>query len=438
MKISSLLSGASIWLSLTLAVTAQPAGVRTWTSVDDHKTVASMVGFDGTTVSLQLADGKVVPVSLSRLSAADQAWVKGQPVKAAPRAWPELVKVTPSSIEVKLVREESAAKKFVYRSEGFEYTSQGKLLPRLISEVATTFEATKKLMNELPWGIVCRPPDGMELYQAALYETRDEYIRAGGPSNSGGVYMSGEKIFKIPFESLGIKSLGKSYTKDENYSSDTLVHEITHQMMHDVLPYLPMWAIEGSAEYAELLPYKSGTFGVKRSREGLKDYLDTWQKRQRTPTLPKLADLFRLKRTEWTNESLEPSRQHALYQQSALLVYYFNHVDGDGSGSRWIRFMEATRSEAESWRIYDKGFKSYRASMDEFFKLPGVTKLEDGRFSYPPNLNPPKPPPVPGGQSYGEDTPLKHLDVLLDGRSEEQLQRDIATGYARIGIKLGL
>lgn len=436
MKISSLISAIILW-SWSLALMAQATGMRVWTSVDNHKTEAVLVGFDGTTVSLKRANGQIASVPLARLSMADQAFIKAQPVKASARTWPDTVQVSTSSIEVKLMEELSGVRKFVYRSEGFEYTSQGKLLPSLMKEVARTFEATRKLVSQLPWGVVCRPPEGMALYQAALYETREEYILAGGPANSGGVYMSGEKIFKIPFESLGIKRLGKSYTKDENYSSDTLVHEITHQMMHDVLPYLPMWAIEGSAEYAEMLPYKAGTFSVRRFREGLKDYLEVWQKRGRNPLLPNVAELFRLKRAQWTAESMEPSRQHALYQQSALMVYYFNHVDGDGTGERWMRYMDATRSEVELWRVYDKEFKAYRAAMEEFFKLPGVTKRENGMFSYPPTLVPPKAPTIPDGGSYNDNTPLKHLHVLLDGRSEEQLQKDIAEGYAKAGVKLG-
>lgn len=434
MKSSSALAGALLLLS---SVFAQTPSVRTWTSVEGAKIEAVFAGFDGTNVSLKKAGGEMVSVPLARLSAADQVLVKSQPVKSTPRNWPDTVLVSSTAIEVKLVKEESAAQRYVYRSEGFEYTSQGKLLPGLMKEVARTFEATKKLVGQLPWGIVCKPPEGLELYQAALYESRDEYIRAGGPPNSGGVYMSGEKIFKIPFESLGIKMLGKSYTKDENYSSDTLVHEITHQMMHDVLPYLPMWAIEGSAEYTELLPYRGGAFGVKRSREGLKDYLEAWQKRGRTPRLPNVSALFRMKRSQWMAESGQPSRQHELYQQSAMLVYYFNHVDGDGSGARWIRFMDATKAEADLWRNYEAGFKVYRAAMDEFLKLPGVKRGEGGQFTYPSNLTPPKGPPPPGGQEYGEDTVLKHLDVLLDGRSEEQLQKEIASGFAKIGVKLG-
>jgi len=435
MKLILTLTG--VLLSSTIAFAA--AGeFRTWTRSDSKTVSATLIGFDGTNVALKLANGQSYSLPLAQLSATDQTFVKAQPVKVAPRKWPESVEVSSSSIEVKLASEASGDRKYVYRSEGFEYTSQGKLLPSLMKEVARTFEATKKLVGALPWGVVCKPPEGLELYQAALFETRDDYFRAGGPTNSGGVYMTGEKIFKIPFESLGIKPLAKSFTKDENYNSDTLVHEITHQMMHDYLPYLPKWAIEGSAEYTEMLPYKAGKFGVARHKEGLKDYLEVWHSRGRTPKLPNVAELFRLKRMEWDMQSQSQTRQHELYQQSALLVYFFNHLDGDGTGANWSAFMDATLAEAAKWKAYEQGFKAYRAAMDEFFKLPGVKKLDGGRFTVPSTLTAPQPPTAPDGKTYDDETPMKHLDVLLAGRNDEQLQADIVARFAKAGIKLSL
>jgi hypothetical protein len=71
--------------------------------------------------------------------------------------------------------------------------------------------------------------------------------------------------------------------------------------------------------------------------------------------------------------------------------------------------------------------------MDEFFKQPGVKKLEGGRFSYPPGLTPPK---APENDKYDDDTPLKHLNVLAGERSDDQLQQDIIAQFARLGVKI--
>lgn len=414
---------------------------------------AEMVTAGETHVSLKLKDGKIVPVAIASLSPVDQAFVRSrlkadalaaQRTPIDKRVWPDLVQVPTSEIErLELVPTDQPG--FIYRSPSFEFGSEARLLPALIKEVARTFESTKRLIEALPWGIECRPPEGMERYLAALYETRASYVAAGGPENSGGVYMSGDKIFRIPFESLGIKRLGQSYTRDADFNNDTLVHEITHQLMHDYLPFLPMWAIEGTAEFTEMMPFKSGTFRVGDHEKGVKEYLGGGAKRV-SVKLPKLSELFRMTRAEWhrQSEQTEPgeiSRQHELYRQSALLVYYFNFLDGDLAkrGHRWMRFMDAVREESRLWQIYYRDVDAFMKEQEIFLKLPGVRKIEGGRIEYPTSLTPPLPPTSPdgAGRAYSDQTPFKHLGLLLDGRTEAEVEREMAAKFAEIGVRPG-
>ena len=185
-------------ISLLLATPLLAAEPRSWTSLDGNTITAEMLSFDGKQVALKLADGRTVNVPIARLIPLDQGFIRAQPATIAPLVWPPKVTVPSTAIEVKLAKEDAGLRKFIYTSEAFSYSSQGKLLPSLMKEVARTFEATRQLVNALPWGIVCKPPEGLELYEAALFETRDDYLQAGGPRNSGGVYMTAEKIFKIP------------------------------------------------------------------------------------------------------------------------------------------------------------------------------------------------------------------------------------------------
>ncbi|MEY3896512.1 MAG: hypothetical protein RLZZ214_2032 [Verrucomicrobiota bacterium] len=413
---------------------------------------AEMTGSDDKNVFLKLKDGNVVSVPLATLSATDQAFVRARPkvpanfVPVEKRVWPDTVQVPTAELE-KVVLVPSDGKNFVYQSTSFEFSSQARLLPALIKEVARTFEATKRLVEALPWGIECRPPEAMERYLAALYATRGDYIAAGGPENSGGVYMSKDKTFRIPFASLGIKKLGESYTRDVDFRNDTLVHEITHQLMHDYLPLLPQWAVEGTAEFTGMMPYKSGTFRVGDHEKGLKEYLGG-NGRRTAAKLPRMKELFRMTRAEWDKQSAlrpallgEKSRQHELYEQSALLVYYFNFLDGEPpkQGHRWMRFMDAVHGEFIRWEEYHQGVAAFLKKQEEFLKLPGVKKLGDGRIQYPSNLTPPLPPKSPegGDRDYGDQTPLKHLGLLLDGRAEDAVEREMAAKFSALGLKVG-
>ncbi len=399
------------------------ADVRVWTDEQGRRVEAAFGGLEQGDVILITKDGGRVPFPLQRLSAADREFVKSQPVTPAAagrldpdkRVWPDKVEVSTRTMEkLDLVRDEPQNRKYVYQSASFEFTSQDKLAGSVMREIARTFEATRLLVESLPWGVVCTPPPPLERYQAALYETREDYINNGGPSNSGGVYDSGDMIFKIPFPSLGLKRTGKTWYKDDHYRNDTLVHEITHQMMHDYLPFLPKWVIEGTAEYTEMLPYNAGTFRVGSHKTGIKDHLSSAQRSGAPADLGSLQEHLTMNRDRWNALSSDSAAMYRLYVRSVILVYFFNHLDGDGKGRRFVDFFESVYGEV--------------CALRDFFANPEVKRLPGGRFTYPSSLNPPDMNP--------ETAPFKHIDKLLAGRDFATLAREIVEGYRSIGVRV--
>lgn len=425
---------------IELAV-AEDTVYRPWKDAQGRVIQAAFVSATADSVTLKMADGKEHQLSLARLCPEDQAFVKSLSAPAAPapataqgaapavtapsldrvpvekRTWPENVVVPTKSIDIEVIEENPAARKCLYRSEGFEFTSQAKLAGGVMKEVARTFEATKTLVASLPWGVVCRPPEGFERYKAELYETRKDYIAAGGPENSGGVYMSGDKIFRVPFPSIGLKLLGKTYAKDDNYDGGTLIHEITHQVMDAYLTFLPVWVIEGTAEYTEMLPYNAGKFRADAHQKGLKDHIQEMQKRGYAIEIGNLEEHLTMNRAKWSGiTDISNLKMGELYFRSVLAVYFFCHLDGDKKGTRFIKFMDAVYSETEAMRT--------------FFKDPRVKHLEGGRFSYPTDFPPP--------DMKSETAPFKHLDLLIDGRSYSQIVKEMTEAYKSIGVKISV
>ena len=393
----------------------QEAGPRVWTDTQNRKVEASFAGVQGASVLLKLTDGKtILPFPLERLSPADQAFVKAQgtaPAPTTPREWPQTVEVPARSIEIKMVSENPAERLYVYQSEAFEFTSQAKIAGSVMKEVARTFEATRSLVDALPWGVVCTPPAGMRRFKAALFETRQDYLDAGGPPNSGGVYSTGDKVFKIPFDSLGLEKRGQTYFK-RDFTSDTLVHEITHQMMDAYLPFLPMWAVEGTAEYTEMLPFNAGTFRADAHKSGLKESMARWNESD----IDDLEKHLTMTRDQWQQIAASSSAMASLYHRSNLLVYYFCHLDGDKKGGRFLKFMNAVEGEV--------------AALRAFFADPRVEQLGGGRFRYPAELKPP---------DMDDDTaPFKHLALLTDERGYAKLAQEIVEGFKSIGIKVSV
>jgi hypothetical protein len=434
----------SLFIVFTVAhVWAQDASVRPWKDAQGRIIQAAFVSATADSVTLRMVDGKEHQIALARLSAEDQAFVRSQgsaPATAPPaptaqsatptvasaspdrlpiekRTWPENVVVPTKSIEIQIVEENPVARKCVYRSEAFEFTSQAKLMGSVMKEVARTFEATKTLVSSLPWGVVCRPPEGFERYQAALYETREDYKAAGGPANSGGVYMSGDKIFRVPFESIGLKMLGKTYAKDSDYDGGTLIHEITHQVMDSYLTFLPTWVIEGTAEYTEMLPYNAGKFRADAHKTSIRDHIQEMQKRGYAIDIGNLETHMTMNRATWSGiADTSNKKMGELYFRSVLLVYFFCHLDGDKKGTRFIKFMDAVYGEVEALRT--------------FFKDPRVKRFPDGRFSYPTSFPPP--------DMKSETAPFKHLPILLGERSYSQIAQEIIAAYKDIGVKISV
>ncbi|CAN5879306.1 hypothetical protein BH11VER1_BH11VER1_20690 [soil metagenome] len=431
--------------------------LRAWTDVQGRAMQAKMTGMEGDQVLFLLASGQSVKVPLARLSAADQDFInKSGPGAAAPaaitvpasstsipiekRVWPQVVEVPTRSIEISMVEENPDQKRCVYRSESFEFIAEDKLAGSVMKEIARTFEATRALVDALPWGINPKPPADIGRYQAKFYETRASYFAEGGPENSGGVYFSGDRIFRIPFQSLGLDMRGKTWFMDASYRNDTIIHEITHQLMHDYLNLLPTWVIEGTAEYTESIPYNAGRFQAAKHEVGLKDYI---RQRESTENMTlsefrPLMDHMKMLRPEWddiaSNSAGQSRAMRQLYFQSYVLVYYFNHLDGDGKGTRFLKYLDAMGAEKTRWNEYNVKMLVYRKALDEFLKLPGVKKLEDGRFSYPSELTPPQAPEQPGG-TKGKDFGVEKLELLLDGRTPEQLETDVKTAFKKLGLK---
>lgn len=420
----------------------QDAGLRPWKDTQGRIIQAAFVSATPDSVTVRMQDGKEHQIALARLSADDQAFVRGKaaPAAATPstpattpaptaapsspdrlpiekRTWPENVVVPTKSIEIQVVEENPVARKCVYRSEGFEFTSQAKLAGSVMKEVARTFEATKTLVASLPWGIVCRPPEGFERYQAALYETRNDYIAAGGPPNSGGVYMGGDKVFRVPFQSIGLKMLGKTYAKDADYDGGTLIHEITHQVMDDYLRFLPTWVVEGTAEYTEMLPYNAGKFRAEAHKTSIRDHIQEMQKRGYAVDIGNLETHMTMNNDAWHGIADTSNKNMGqLYFRSVLLVYFFCHLDGDKKGTRFIQFMDAAYGQVEALRA--------------FFRDPRVKRFPDGRFQYPTSFPPP--------DMKQETAPFKHLPILLGERTYSQIAQEITAAYKEIGVKVSV
>lgn len=405
---------------------------RSWTMDSGQAFQASLAGYDGTTAIFKMPNGSRAQAPAAKLSAADReylaSWQRRQPVKVT---LPEVVGVEAAQMKAETVSEDAAGEKYVYRTQHFELESQGKFTQSLLREVARSFEATYELVKALPWGVEPKPEAG-EYFHARLLKDRESYHAAGGPVNSGGVYRRREAQFMVPFENIGVKTVGKSYAKTEDFETHTMVHELTHQMMHAWLNFLPQWVVEGTAEYTGNLPLRTGHFRVSAAKNGLKEYIDFLKKRtvDGVPEPYPLEQLFNVTNEEWSKILAETPRiSHRLYFTSYLLVYYFMHLDGKGDSQNFVRYF---REVGETQSAVAK----YRGALEEFKKQPGVETLPDGGIRWRGGLKPPEMPEAMKSETALNEMQKRTLKTLLDGRNEADLMKQIRSAYTRLGVRL--
>jgi hypothetical protein len=394
---------------------------------------------------------------------------------AARRYLPTAINEPLMSMTIQVVQEKPGSS--VYRSRHFQFDSPVKIGAAAMKEICRAFESTHELVSKLPWGITPRPQDG-PFFRAQLFRTRAEYLTAGAPEWSAGFYSPRDFTFRIPFDRIGIGSRGDAFYLVGGIDNDTITHEVTHQMMHEYLRFMPIWMIEGTAEYTSRLPYQSGRYNVAGAIEALKQMRRSFTKEdkrspyQQSATPPKwvgaedlwgyttsiterrlLTDLGKDTPTSPPRRFIEarPYLDSSIaglpdrYFSSHLLVFFFMHFDGDGKATRIKAYFDAIHEERKLWHAFSKslpaheaGMEKYRAAWEAFKSQPGVSDLGDGRVQYPPGLTPPTPPAAP--QTPGGIDPTKvcakHLGILLGGRSLAELDAEVRAAFAKAGSPL--
>jgi hypothetical protein len=383
----------ALFIFLILNSLAGALESRSWTDVQGRKIEATMVREDGASVVLKLKDGREVPYPLAKLSQTDALYVqsirdelKNSPIEKDPKAveaanfesaWPELVKFEEDP-EINTIEEDAEKNRFIYESANYRYVCDVRLSKSVVKGFAVMFEATHLFCRSLPLGINGGTQDGK--HQILLFEKFDDYVKAGAPPGSAGVFMSGRGLVMVPLTSLGVQKVGSGYMLDRDKSSNTLSHELTHQLTPRF--YFEKgamgWFSEGLAEYVATTPYRSGTYNVRGNVKTIIDYATGYGSKDRGGralgteiSLPALKE-FMLQ--EYSDFLEQPQLN---YGSALLITTYFLHMDGDGDAKRIKAYLKALHDNKDAEEA---------------------------------------------------------LSILLDGRTFEQLTKDIVKAWGRKGV----
>lgn len=314
---------------------------REWTSSDGKKLQGQLEDFNGTEVQLRSAKG-VYKFPVSRLSDLDQRllrrWADKNPVKVG--KWPEFVEA-PADMEITVLPEGVEKWPFIYRSSHFEFRTTTRLSASVVREFARVFEATFELVKALPVGFNPLPPES-GFYLTELYENADHYYAAGGLEGSGGCFVSRENKIMVPLTNLGVRQVGNRWILEGAKDSDTLNHEITHQVTQNWRARWPTWFNEGIAEYVQGVRYSKGRYTLKNVSGDVRDEVMRYPVKGNSFPMVSLETLVNMSHETW-NEALALKEGGATYnyRSAHLLMFFFLHLDGDGDGSPVATYLRA-------------------------------------------------------------------------------------------------
>ncbi len=362
---------------------------REFTNSQGKKIEATLKGVEGESAVLEM-NGKTFNVPMNSLSEADQLYIteweanqESEMEEDASEAantdnwdaeWPRLVS-TDVSPEIEVIQENDEG--YIYASPHYEFHCDVRLNASLVKKFAVLFEATNLFMREMPLSMGKAYRE--KRHKILLFETKQAYIQAGGPPSSAGVYMGGKDVIMVPLTSLGVKKVGSGYMYDYGGSNKTLPHEITHQLTDRAYYKARGWFSEGLAEYVGTTPYRSGKFQVD-DVGALKDYVTAYgEDGNGGRAIGEDINMPDVK--EWMMQSYDSflSNPQVNYGMGALVTYYFFHMDGERDAARIKNFLKALKAG----------------------------KKQDEAF-----------------------------DVLLDGRTWDELEEDITKGWRSKGVKI--
>lgn len=359
-----------------------PAEGRTWTDVHGRTFEAELVGKSGDALILELEGGRRFRMPLERLAESERIRLGKEQGEARASTlagnWPREVRHD-RAVKVRVVSEDRGSRRFVYESPHYRFTSNVRLTDEVLRSFAVLFETTHLYCQQLPLALL---KHGSGKLAVRLFETDEQYVRAGGSPGSAGCFVPARREVLAPVSSLGLVPIPGGHRLDPSRQNLVLVHELAHQLTPSnyYRPGALGWFSEGLAEYVATTPYSWGYFKVDPHGNAARAYLTAFGRRGKAGrnlgtsiAMPRL-DRFMTQ----SYGSFTSSHANLNYGASLFLVHFFFHLEGRGDAASIRRFLGAMNSgasEAEALRVLLAG-RSFEQLEQEFaraWRSKGVT-----------------------------------------------------------------
>ncbi|MEM1442745.1 MAG: hypothetical protein AAGF67_10415 [Verrucomicrobiota bacterium] len=317
-------------------------GAREWELQSGERIEADFYFRDQEEAWFKDSEGKLYVIQSSQLQPKDLKFIErleSYLVEDEANSWPRKV------LPLGSIRTTGGPETF--RSPNFQIYASRASEP-FVNETAVILEHAYSMIERLPLPIEPAPPQPLKHFTVRMLD-RPHFEEAFGtsvknlyPEKVKGAYMAKQRELWLPLDA----SPAPDFTS-------TLVHEIAHQSMHDLLPLLPLWFIEGFAEYLAAIPYQNQIFRFDEAEAGLRSVLNS---RYGSPPLVITHPGRQLSVENWENSSND-------YLSALFLVFFLTEYDRDGKGTglrAYLEEIEAAREQTGAW------FAEIQAMADDY------------------------------------------------------------------------
>lgn len=261
--------------------------------------------------------------------------------------WPTLTRIA-DMLPARTIQD--GPDEWIYETQHFRFIANAPIALAAIKEIARIFEGTYTANLALPINSPCNYFQVCDKgkFKAYLFETYKDYTAAGAPNGSAGVFIKRGRGMEnggvyVPFQSLGLEKKGNRYVKGgKRVNGHTLAHEITHHMT--VGDYtLPTWFAEGIAEYVGISYGGNGVVRFGGNKNVISKYVAGYGEKGaggrgigKEPKVSMSLEEF----LNYREGFIGQNDVQVGYGMSALLVYYFFHIDGKRDAARVKKYLK--------------------------------------------------------------------------------------------------
>ncbi len=419
------------WVSACYLTISLPliSDARLWTDTQGRTIDGELESATAKDVTVVLKSGKKVVIPLARLSSGDRFYVdvmraemaKGTPPPGetnkkptekpaettgpvAPPADPQGALVFPETLrypgETLVKPVEDSEGRHVYASANVRVFSDVELKPDGLDEFVLLLESTRMYWNLL--GLPTAEGEAVVASQLFLFSNHEDYVKNGGIPTSMGTSRASDRAILVCLTTSGIEVRGGRLKDGKALQlNEILIHEVIHQLTPRSYARASaaedsMWLLEGLAEYARVTPYE-GRKGFKLTNR-LECVAQMVSERSTKDgilgmgfgtniALPKLDEFINVDTPSFlAGEDAEfANRSRLCYALSCMIVTHFLHTDRGGDMTRFRKFLRtlatgATKKDATEVLLDGDSWETIEKEMAEGFKKEGL-KLRFGAMT---------------------------------------------------------